>query len=214
MIQDLFSLEKSPSKSITNDSHEETRKSPTLIHNKDEVEHINACYDEIRAKYFNNDNTTKRNISSDDFLNNSQHSTIPLPPDDPLLQACKQTNIKLNCLLSGYNLTTSFAHHERSFGQNDIFKFHHYYDVGKRKYDWNFTNNNSRIFPSMRTRPISKSIDNFRPSNVQGMLRKNKALFLFHYDFFVENQTLITLQKVNTVDNDPLGNFIYALTRV
>jgi hypothetical protein len=72
-------------------------------------------------------------------------------------------------MLSGYNLTKSFANHEKLFGQNDLFKFHHYYDVGTRKYDWNFTNNNNRIFSSMRTRPISKSIDNFRHPNANGM---------------------------------------------
>jgi len=190
----FISLEKSPSKSITNDSHEEPRKSSSPLHNKDEVDHINACYDEIRAKYFNNNNNTnKRNtlnddtqdrslstismngsLLSNDFLNNSQRFISPLPSsDDPLLQARKQSNIKLNCMLSGYSLTRSFANHEKSYGQNDLFKFDHYYDVGIRKYDWNFTNHNNRIFSTMRTRPISKSIDSFRHPNTNGNVKKN-----------------------------------------
>jgi hypothetical protein len=71
-------------------------------------------------------------------------------------------------MLSGYSLTTSFANHEKLFGQNDLFKFHHYYDVGKRKYDYNFTSTNNRIFSDMKTRPISKSIDSFRRQNRNG----------------------------------------------
>jgi hypothetical protein len=109
-------------------------------------------------------------LLSNDFFNNSQRISSPIPlSDDPLLQARKQSNIKLNCMLSGYTLTTSFANHEKLVGQNDLFKFNHYYDVGKRKYDWNFTNTNNRIFSSMKTRPISKSIDTFRRTNTNGM---------------------------------------------
>ena len=109
-------------------------------------------------------------LLSNDFLDNSLRLSPPLPTsDDPLLQARKQANIKLNCLLSGYSLTTSFANHEKSYGQNDLFKFNHYYDVGKRKYDYNFTNTNNRIFSSMKTRPMSKSIDSFRRTTTDGM---------------------------------------------
>ncbi|CAF0732475.1 unnamed protein product [Adineta steineri] len=201
---------KSPTKSITNDSHEETRKPPSPIHKKDEVDHINACYDEIRAKYYNNNNNNninKRNIINDDthnrslstismngslrsndFRTNTQHITsATIVPDDPLLQACKKTNMKLNCLLSGYTLTTSFANHEKTFGQNDLFKFNHYYDVGKKKYDWNFTNTNSRLFSNMRTRPISKSIDSFRSSSIK------------------ENEVSTAWEKNHIVDNDRLA---------
>ncbi|CAF3673331.1 unnamed protein product [Adineta steineri] len=201
---------KSPTKSITNDSHEETRKPPSPIHKKDEVDHINACYDEIRAKYYNNNNNNninKRNIINDDthnrslstismngslrsndFRTNTQHITsATVVPDDPLLQACKKTNMKLNCLLSGYTLTTSFANHEKTFGQNDLFKFNHYYDVGKKKYDWNFTNTNSRLFSNMRTRPISKSIDSFRSSSIK------------------ENEVSTAWEKNHIVDNDRLA---------
>jgi hypothetical protein len=181
MFSCFLRIDKSPSKSITNDSHDQTRKSTSPLHNKDEVEHINACYDEIRAKYFN---ANKRNPSTNDaqnrpltttsingsLLNNEFLNKAPLLPtsDDPLLQARKQANIKLNCMLSGYGLTTSFANHEKTYGQNDLFKFNHYYDVGKRKYDYNFTSNNNRIFSSMKTRPISKSIDSFRRVNNNG----------------------------------------------
>jgi hypothetical protein len=83
-------------------------------------------------------------------------------------------------MLSGYTLTTSFANHEKLYGQHDLFKFNHYYDVGKRKYDYNFTSNNNRIFSSMKTRPISKSIDSFRRTNINGMMRK----IIFNLDFF------------------------------
>jgi hypothetical protein len=109
-------------------------------------------------------------LRSNDLLNNSQRIHSPLPSDDPVLQARKQSNIKLNCILSGYSLTTSFANHEKSYAQNDLFKFNHYYDVGKRKYDWNFTNNNNRLFSDIKTRPFSKSIDSFRRTNANGML--------------------------------------------
>ncbi|CAF3702221.1 unnamed protein product [Rotaria sordida] len=186
----------SPSKSIINDSNNnETKQSSTSIHNQDKIDHINACYDEIRAKYFHDNDIKKQNISNNnennsllnnDFLNNFQYTTLPLPLDDPLLQARKQSNMKLNCMLSGYTLTKSFANYERLFGQNDLFKYNHYYDVGKRKYDWNFTNNNNRIFSSMRTKPISKSIDNFRHINTN------------------ENQVSVTLEKTNIVNDDSL----------
>ena len=133
------------------------------MHNKDQVDHINSCYDEIRAKYFN---TNKQNPSSNDPFkhfdkDSSDHQPLPTI-DDPLLEARKQTNIKLNCLLSGYNLTRSFANHEKAYGQNDIFKFHHYYDVGKRRYDYNYMTNHNRLFTETRSKPFSKSIDSFR----------------------------------------------------
>ncbi|CAF1126876.1 unnamed protein product [Rotaria sp. Silwood1] len=218
--------------SIDNEQHTRKSSSPSIIHNKDQVDHINACYDEIRAKYFDNNNnntnikkntlshipqqqqqqqnsniiqplindrfkdilstTTASSIEyyerqtndihnrslstismngsllSHDFLNNSQQ-VIQLSPtitsDDPLLQARKQSNIKLNCMLSGYGFTTPFGNHEKLLGQHDIFKFHHYHDVGKRKFDFNFTNNNNnnnRMYSSLRTRPMSRSIDSFR----------------------------------------------------
>ncbi|CAF3859734.1 unnamed protein product [Rotaria sp. Silwood2] len=191
--------QQSPSKSIINDSNNnnnnnEPEQSATPIHNQDKIDHINACYDEIRAKYFNDNDIKKPSTSNNendssfnnDFLNNFQHTTLPLPSDDPLLQARKQSNIKLNCMLSGYTLTKSFANHEKLFDQNDLFKYNHYYDVGKRKYDWNFTNNNNRIFSSMRTKPISKSIDSFRHMNTN------------------ENQVSVTLEKVNVINNDSL----------
>ena len=92
--------------------------------------------------------------------------------------------MKLNCLLSGYSLTTSFANHEKLFGQNDLFKFHHYYDVGKRKYDYNFTNENNRILSEMRTRPISKSIDSFRRTDIHGMFNLNTLQLLIKFSFF------------------------------
>ena len=168
---------------MTNDSHDQTEISTSALHNRDEVDHINACYDEIRAKYFT---TNKRNPATNEVQNRPVTSTSinglllsdefsskpPLLPtsDDPLLQARKQANIKLNCLLNGYSVTTSFANHEKNYGKNDIFKFNHYYDVGKRRYDYNFTSNNNRIFSSTKTRPISKSIDSFRRPNNDGRL--------------------------------------------
>jgi hypothetical protein len=211
--------------SIENEQQQQTRSSPSPpIHNQDQVDHINACYDEIRAKYFdknNNSTTTKpttigllaqhpcaplptdrlkdmlsttassidyydrpnlnngdihnRSLStismngsllSHDFLNNSQQyvpsSSPPKTSDDPLLQARKQSNIKLNCMLSGYGFTTPFGNHEKNLGQHDLFKFHHYHDVGKRKFDFNFTSSNNRMYSSLRTRPMSRSIDSFR----------------------------------------------------
>ncbi len=117
-------------------------------------------------------------LLSNEFLNKG--SLLPTF-DDPLLQARKQANIKLNCILNGYNLTTSFANHEKAFGQNDLFKFNHYYDVGKRRYDYNFTNNNNRIFSSMKTRPMSKSIDSFRRTNNNGMFKSIILKFLFGF---------------------------------
>lgn len=111
---------------------------------------------------------------------NSPHISSLLPTsDDPLLRARKQTNIKLNCLLSGYSLTTSFANHEKLYGQNNLFKFNHYYDVGKRKYDYNFTNANNRIFTDMKSRPLSKSIDSFRRTNVDGRIKRKTATTIF-----------------------------------
>ncbi|CAF1292731.1 unnamed protein product, partial [Adineta ricciae] len=184
---------KSPTKSATNDA---ISKTPSPTHNKDKVDHINACYDEIRAKYFNKNNSTQRNSTETDHQNRSLLSNdtstdsprVPSPilPDDPLLQARKQANLKLNCLLSGYTLTTPFSAHEKSFGRNDLFKFNHYYDVGKRKYDWNSTNANNQLFSSLRARPISKSIDSFRPLHAK------------------EDEVPITLEKMNFVDNDRL----------
>jgi hypothetical protein len=207
------------------ENEQQTRNSPSpLTHNKDQVDHINACYDEIRAKYFdNNNNNTKQNIIgilsqqnpcappterlkdmlsttttssvdyydrpnlangdihnrslstismngsllSHDFLNNSQQhvqssSSPPKTSDDPLLVARKQSNIKLNCMLSGYGFTTPFGNQEKNLGHHDLFKFHHYHDVGKTKFDFNFTSNNNRLYSSLRPRPMSRSIDNFR----------------------------------------------------
>lgn len=202
--------------------------SPPLNPNQDQVDHINACYDEIRAKYFdknNNNNTTSnkqstigllsqhpcaplptdrlkdilsttttssidyydrpnmsngdvhnRSLStismngsllSHDFFNNSQgfvpsSSSPPKTSDDPLLQARKQSNIKLNCMLSGYGFTTPFGNQDKNLAQHDLFKFHHYHDVGKRKFEFHFTNNNNRMYSSLRSRPLSRSIDSFR----------------------------------------------------
>lgn len=203
------------------ETEQQTRTSPSPpIQNKDQVDHINACYDEIRAKYFDNpkanstigmlsqhpcapttserlkdilSTTTASSIDyydrpnltngdihnrslstismngsllSHDFLNNSQQYVQPSSPpktsDDPLLQARKQSNIKLNCMLSGYGFNTPFGNQEKNLGQHDLFKFHHYHDVGKRKYDFNFTSNNNRMYSSLRTRPMSRSIDSFR----------------------------------------------------
>ncbi|CAF1659535.1 unnamed protein product [Adineta ricciae] len=212
-------------RSSTHTSIETEQPSQAAPHAKDEVDHINACYDEIRAKYFDSNSTTaiakantievlsqhpcaplatdrlkdmlsttttssidyydrphltngdihNRSLStismngsllSHDFLNNSQPYVQPSPPktsDDPLLQARKQSNIKLNCMLSGYGFTTPFGNHEKMLGQeHDIFKFHHYHDVGKRKFNWNFTNDNNRMYSSLRARPMSRSIDSFR----------------------------------------------------
>ncbi len=213
------------------ETEQQTRNSPSPpIHNKDQVDHINACYDEIRAKYFdkNNNNPPKQNtlgllsqhpcapipterlkemlstttssmdyydrpnltngdihnrslstismngsLLSHDFLNNSQQYVQSSPPpktsDDPLLQARKQSNIKLNCMLSGYGFTTPFGNHEKLVGQHDLFQFHHYHDVGKRKFDWNFTNNNNRMYSSLRIRPMSRSIDSFRRATTTSM---------------------------------------------
>ena len=214
--------------SIETEQQQQLRKSPSPpIHNQDQVDHINACYDEIRAKYFdknnNTNNSTKQNtlaalsqhpcaplptdrlkdmlsttttssvdyydrpnltngdihnrslstismngsLLSHDFLNNSQQyvpsaSSPPKTSDDPLLQARKQSNIKLNCMLSGYGFTTPFGNHEKGVGEHDLFKFHHYHDVGKRKFDLNFTSNNNRMYSSLRSRPMSRSIDSFR----------------------------------------------------
>ncbi|CAM4966091.1 unnamed protein product [Rotaria socialis] len=197
----------SPSKSIINDLQNEKRKSPSPspVNNQDKVDRINACYDEIRAKYFTDNDTKKRNalnddtnnrslstisvngsLLSNDFLSNTQRVPIPIISDDPLLQARKQSNIKLNCLLSGYTLTRSFANHEKLFGQNDLFKSNHFYDVEKRRYDWNYTNHNNRLFSSMRTKPISKSIDNFRHTHTH------------------DNQVSAVLEKANIVNNNTL----------
>jgi hypothetical protein len=223
---------------------ERQRNSPSPpIHNKDQVDHINACYDEIRAKYFDkNNNTTKQttigllsqhpcaplptdrlkdmlstttssidyydrpnlnngdihnrslstismngSLLSHDFLNTSQQyvpsSSPPRASDDPLLQARKQSNIKLNCMLSGYGFTTPFGNHEKNLGQHDLFKFHHYHDVGKRKFDFNFTSINNRMYSSLRTRPMSRSIDSFRRATTTGMFKSfiftKKDHFLF-----------------------------------
>jgi hypothetical protein len=213
---------------------QQSRRSPSPpIHNKDQVDHINACYDEIRAKYFdknNNSTTNKQNnigllsqhplptdrlkdmlstttsssidyydrpnlingdihnrslstismngsLLSHDFLNNSQQyapsSSPPKTSDDPLLQARKQSNIKLNCMLSGYGFTTPFGNHEKNLGQHDLFKFHHYHDVGKRKFDFNFTSINNRMYSSLRTRPMSRSIDSFRRATTAGMFKSS-----------------------------------------
>jgi len=65
-------------------------------------------------------------------------------------------------MLSGYGFTTPFGNHEKQFGQYDLFKFYHYHDVGKRKFDFNFTSNYNRMYSSLRTRPMSRSIDSFR----------------------------------------------------
>ncbi|CAF2704532.1 unnamed protein product [Rotaria sp. Silwood2] len=262
--------------SIENEQH--TRKSPSPpIHNKDQVDHINACYDEIRAKYFDkNNNNTKQNtlpnlsqqhsnvvpltnerfkdilstttassieyyerpnndihnrslstismngsLFSHDFLNNSQQvaqsSSPPIPSDDPLLQARKQSNIKLNCMLSGYGFTTPFGNHEKSLGQHDIFKFHHYHDVGKRKFDFNFTNNNNRMYSSLRTRPMSRSIDSFRratttieneiiPTNSTGKLHEEILEldgFLSIEKYFIDEQAQLSDTFIES-DNDLL----------
>ena len=221
------------------ETEQQTRRSPSpiIVHNKDQVDHINACYDEIRAKYFDNNNNTKastigalskhpcappterlkdilstttstidyydrpnlvngdihnRSLStismngsllSHDFLNNSQQYTQSSSPpktlDDPLLIARKQSNIKLNCMLSGYGFTTPFGNNEKLFGQHDLFKFHHYHDVGKRKYDFNFTNNNNRMYSSMRTRPMSRSIDSFRRATTTSMFKLYVSIKIF-----------------------------------
>jgi hypothetical protein len=225
------------------ETEQQTRNSPSPpIHNKDQVDHINACYDEIRAKYFdkNNNNTKKQNtiailsqhpcapqpterlkdmlstttssidyydrpnltngdihnrslstismngsLLSHDFLNNSQQhvqstSSPPKTLDDPLLQARKQSNIKLNCMLSGYGFTTPFGNHDKILGQHDLFKFHHYHDVGKRKFDFNFTSNNNRMYSSLRTRPMSRSIDSFRRATTTSMFKSSSRFFLFY----------------------------------
>lgn len=206
--------------------------SPPLNPHQDQVDHINACYDEIRAKYFdkNNNNTTSKqstigllsqhpcaplptdrlkdmlsttttssidyydrpnmsngdvhnrslstismngSLLSHDFFNNSQpfvpsSSSPPKTSDDPLLQARKQSNIKLNCMLSGYGFTTPFGNHDKNLAQHDLFKFHHYHDVGKTKFEFHFTNNNNRMYSSLRTRPLSRSIDSFRRATNTG----------------------------------------------
>ena len=206
--------------SIETEQQSQQQSSSPPNHHQDQVDHINACYDEIRAKYFdtNNNSTTKSNtisilsqhpcappterlkemlstttsssidyhnltngdlpnrslstismngsLLSHDIFNTSSSSPPPLPrttmPDDPLLVARKQSNIKLNCMLSGYGFTTPFGNQDKVLGQHDLFKFHHYHDVGKRKYDFNFTSGNNRMYSSMRTRPMSRSIDSFR----------------------------------------------------
>jgi len=214
------------------ETEQQTRNSPSPpVHNKDQVDHINACYDEIRAKYFdNNNNNTKQHtigilsqhpcapipterlkdmlsttttssmdyydrpnltngdihnrslstismngsLLSHDFLNNSQqyvHISPTKTSDDPLLQARKQSNIKLNCMLSGYGFTTPFGNQEKILGQHDLFKFHHYHDVGKRKFDFNFTSDYNRMYSSLRTKPISRSIDSFRRATTTSMLK-------------------------------------------
>ena len=49
----------------------------------------------------------------------------------------------------------------------------------------NSTNNNNRMYASMRTRPISKSIDSFRHTNTNGMLQiKIFSLILYNFIFF------------------------------
>ena len=190
------------------DLHNEIKTSQSSIRNKDEVNQINACYDEIRAKYYddinketisNNDRHSRlsnnrisidKSLFNDDFFKPSQRIISPISSKDPLYLSCKQSNIKLNCMLNGYNLTKLFANHERLFGQNNLFKYHHYYDIGKRKYDWNSTNNNNRMFTSMRTKPISRSIDSFSHTNLNGMLSRqkqttNNSLFLYLiYSYF------------------------------
>ncbi len=226
------------------ETEQQIRNTPSPLnnnHNKDQVDHINACYDEIRAKYFDKNNNTKSNtigilmqhpcvppterlkdmlstttstidyydrpnltngdihnrslstismngsLLSHDFLNNSQQQYVPSsspPPktsDDPLLQARKQSNIKLNCMLSGYGFTTPFGNQqEKNLGHHDLFKFHHYHDVGKRKFDFNFTSNNNRMYSSLRTRPMSRSIDSFRRATTTSMFKSSSRFFLFY----------------------------------
>lgn len=206
---------------------------------QDQVDQINACYDEIRAKYFEKSNgaslpacerlkemlstTTTSSIDyydrpnltngeqanrslstisingsllSHELLNNSQQC-VPSPPpsnvvnrqpDDPLLMARKQSNIKLNCMLSGYLYKNPFGNQDRLFGQNDIFKFHHYHDVGKRKFDIQETDDFNRTYSSMRARPISRSIDSVRRATTTSKidLKTNK-----HQDFSIFTKNLI-----------------------
>ena len=223
------------------DGDDEHHPSSTVLHNKAQVNHINACYDEIRAKYFDKSRPGKdpsaavvlraaqpasiddpsthpfsrlsihEFLLSNDFLTSTQRrSNLPLPPDDPLLQARKQSNIKLSCMLSGYGLTTPFATHERTLGGQDLFKFHPYHDVGKRKYDWNSTSTHQRPFASMgAARPMSRSIDSFRRASPPGMSNGRHRLLAGHSIFCLDHDAPVVSENVNGESRkSPLGNAI------
>jgi hypothetical protein len=190
----MFIIDKSLSKSTSTDTHKRTSKTlPLTLHKKDDTNQINACYDEIRAKYFDTNPSTVTAVSDrqynhqsntnkiddnngssnaamtdidscriDDLTASYHEKYLPLLSDDPLLQARKQANIKLNCMLNGYNLTSPFVHHERIFTDHHLFKFHHYHDVGKKPYECSSTEKAHRIMDSARIRPLSQSIDRLR----------------------------------------------------
>ena len=223
------------------DDDDEHQHSSTVLHNKAQVNHINACYDEIRAKYFDKSRPGKDPLApvtlraqpastedpsthpfsrlsihefllSNDFLTSTQRrSNLPLPPDDPLLQARKQSNIKLSCMLSGYGLTTPFATHERALGGHDLFKFHPYHDVGKRKYDWNSTGTQQhRPFATMGgARPMSRSIDSFRRTSPPGRSDGRDSLPACHSLSCLDHETPVVSENVTGESRkSPLGNSI------
>ena len=205
------------------DPKDETSPPSSPKRDLEKVDHINSCYDEIRSRYYDQHQPTAKVTPSrtSDFplhltngdrpdslyssgLNSAPQRNLPLPPDDPLLRARKQANLKLNCMLSGYGLTTPFGNHERIFGDHHLFKFHHYHDVGKRKYDWNSANTTSSTFASMRTRPVSRSIDSFRPINSTSESEEPIWNFFSHQISFLDHQVPVAVEKSKTEDNQPI----------
>ncbi|CAF1233756.1 unnamed protein product, partial [Didymodactylos carnosus] len=105
-------------------------------------------------------NGSMRSTMTTDNSFHQQQTKLIITDTDPLLVARKQSNIKLNCLLSGYGFQNPFSQENKD---HDLFKFHHYHDVGKVKYD--FGNGDSfrrTMFSSTRVRPLSRSIDSVK----------------------------------------------------
>ena len=78
--------------------------------------------------------------------------------------------------------------------------------MGKRKYDYNFTNENNRNFSNINNRRLSKSIDSFRRTNTQGRIRMKKYLFdRLVFSSLIENEVPLKLEKLPPVDHEPFG---------
>ena len=123
-------------------------------------------------------------MNSDDILKDFHPREFSLPAtDDPLLQARKQANIKLNCMLSGYSLTNPFANRERVFGDHYVFKFHHYHDVAK-KYDWNYSNHTNQNVTETKVRPMSRSIDSVHRATVPSQLNRSMVWISIEIQLF------------------------------
>ncbi|CAF0855355.1 unnamed protein product [Didymodactylos carnosus] len=106
-------------------------------------------------------NGSMRSTMTIDNSFHPQYTKLILTDTDPLSVARKQSNIKLNCMLSGYGFQNPFSQQNKD---HDLFKFHHYHDVGTIKYD--FGNRDSlRKTMFTRIRPLSRSIDSVK--NIQ-----------------------------------------------